>query len=116
MEGEQSPIVVVDETWVDLSFHRVGLAAEVGAYIRDVDRLTVFIRPFKSDLAGLRLPLPLVSSFEESGNLAVPGVADGLNLVPRIDPVGLGNLIKNWRALLRPGSCSKNQHYENHKT
>src|SRR5207253_5263305 len=108
MEREQNLIIVVDEARVDLIFHGVGLTAKVGAYIGNVDRLTVFIRPFVADFAGLGLPLPLVRSFEESGNFPVPGVPDGLNLVPRINSVGLGNLVENWRALwrLRPGGWS----------
>src|SRR5271166_1646743 len=116
MEGEQSPIIIVDETWFDLSFHCFGLAAEVGAYIGNFDRLTVFIHSFKSDLVGLGLPLPLVSGFEESGNIRIPGVADSLNFVPRIDPESLGDLIENWRTFLRPRVRTKDQHSAKQKT
>ena len=104
MEGEQSPIVIVDETRVDFVLHGVGLAAELGAHVGNLDRLAVFILALKGDLVGLGLPLPGVSSFEESGDFSVPGVADGLDLVPRIDTVGLGDLIENWRALSAPRS------------
>ena len=83
-------------------FTCVGLGAGVGAHVGNFDRLAVFIRAFKGNLAGLGLPLPLVSSFEESGNFSIPGVADGLNFIPRIDTEGLGDLIENWRALSAP--------------
>src|SRR5207249_4112421 len=37
MEREQRPIIVVDETWIDLIFHGVGLAAKVGACVANLD-------------------------------------------------------------------------------
>src|SRR3989440_2050973 len=83
MEGEQKPIVIVDESRINFVFHRVGLAAEVGAHVASLDRLTVLILPLVGNLVGLGLPLPCVSKFEQSGDLPVPGVADRLDLIPR---------------------------------
>ena len=59
-----------------------------------------------------------MSGFEEPGNLPVPGVADSVNFVPRVDTEGLGDLIENWRAWwrLRPGGWSKGQHSAKQKT
>src|SRR5271169_4818233 len=108
MEGEQKPIVIVDETRVDL-LHGIGLAAELGAQVRNVHRLAVLIFALERDLVGLGLPGPRATKFEQSGDFAVPGVADGLDLIPRIDTIRFGNLFENWRALLRPGIYSKNQ-------
>ena len=58
MEREQEPIIIVGETRIDFIFHDVGLAAELGAHVCDLDRFAVFILPLIGDLAGLGLPIP----------------------------------------------------------
>ena len=64
MEREQKPIIIVYESWFDFVLHLVGLAAELGTVVGDLNRLAVLILPFIRDLASLGLPLPDVSSFE----------------------------------------------------
>src|SRR5262249_23599190 len=115
MERKQKPIIIVDESRFHFVFHRVGLAVELRAVICDFNGLAFFIVSFVGNLAGLRLPLPRVRKFEYSGNFPVPGIANRLNLIPRIDTVGRGNLFENWRALLCPGVCSKEKHCETQK-
>ena len=110
MEREQKPIIIVDESGLDLVLHEVGLAAQLRGHIGYFDRLAVFVRTRVGDFAGLGLPLPLVSNFEEPGYFPVPGVADRLDLVPRIETVGFSDLLENWRTLLCPGLWSKDQH------
>src|ERR1700675_2092703 len=117
MEGEQKPIVIVDESRLNFVFHGVGLAAELGAHVGNLHRLAVFVLSLIGDLAGFWLPLPRVSKFEESGDFPVPGVTDSLDLPIRIETIGFGDLLENWRPGLRPGGCSKNnkdQHHESH--
>src|SRR5581483_109719 len=116
MQGEQKPVVVVDESRFDFILDVVWLAAELGAHVTDLDRLAVFILPLEGDLAGLGLPFPRVRQFEDSGNLPIPRVADGINLAIRIQAIGLGNLFENRRALLRPGHSSKDQYHKTRKT
>src|SRR5689334_4218758 len=103
MEGKDQPIIIVDESRFDLILHAVWLATELRFGVTGLDRLTGLILSLIRDLAGLRFPLPHMSKFEHSGDLAVPGVADRLNLIPRIETICLGDLVENWRALLRPG-------------
>jgi hypothetical protein len=57
-----------------------------------------------------------VRRFEESGDFSVPGVADSFDFVPRIYSKGFGDLIKNWRALLRPRGRNKDEHSAKQKT
>ena len=109
MEGEQKPIIIVDESRLDFIFHIVGLAAELGACVGNLDRLAVFIRSFKGDFAGLGLPLPDVRKLEESGDFPVPGVADRIDLPKRIETISLGDLFENWRARLRPEVAASDQ-------
>src|ERR1700757_1785181 len=101
MEGEEKPIVIVDESRIDFIFHGVGLAPELGAYVGNLDRFALFILPLVGNLVGLGLPLPRVSKFEYSGDFPIPGVADRFDLPKRIETIGLGDLFENWRALLR---------------
>jgi len=58
MEGEQKPIVIVEESRINFVFHDIGLAAKVGALVGNLDRLTVFILPLIRNLVGLGLPNP----------------------------------------------------------
>src|SRR5580700_1536376 len=116
MEREQKPIVIIDESGFDFVLHLVGLATELRAVVRNLDRLAVFIRTLEGDFAGLGLPLPLVSQFDYSGDIQVPVVADRFDLIPGIDPIGLSYLLENWRTLLPPGVRSKNQHSAKQKT
>src|SRR6185369_16554334 len=107
VKWKQDPIVIVNEGWFDFILHLVRLSVELRAVVRNLDRLAVLTHAFKGDLASLGLPLPLVSNLEESCDFSIPCVADRLNLVPRIDSVGLSDLFENRRALLRPGTASK---------
>src|SRR5947209_17517769 len=104
MERKDQPIVIVDESRFDFVLHAVGLAAELRLDVTDLDRLTIFILSFIRDIAALGFPLPLVSKFEDSRNFPIPRVTNRFNLPIRIETVCLGDLFKNWRALLRPGS------------
>src|SRR5207247_10176657 len=82
MEGEQEPIIIIDESRFDFVLHGVGLAVELGAHVSDLDRLSLFILPLVGDLAGLRLPLPRMRNLEKSRDFPIPGVADRLNFIP----------------------------------
>ena len=111
MQREQKPIIIVHERRFDFVLHLVRLAAELRAVVSHLNRLPVLILPFVRDLAALRLPLPHVTDFKQSGNFPVPGVADRFNLAIRIEAIRFGDLVENWRALLRPGSSSQDQHH-----
>ncbi len=91
MQGEQKPIVIVDERRIDFVFYRVGLAAEFGPQIGNLDRLAVFILPLVRDLVGLGLPNPRMGEIH-SGELCVPRITNCFNLPERIKAIGLGNL------------------------
>jgi hypothetical protein len=65
--------------------------------------LTIFILALVGDLARLRFPLPRMRDIH-STELYVPGVSDRLNLIPRIETVGLGNPFENWRGAAVPKS------------
>src|SRR6516162_1630560 len=41
--------------------------------------------------------------------LQVPGIVYCLDLIPRIEAIGLSHPLENWRARLRQGCCSKDQ-------
>src|SRR5205814_8123939 len=41
MEGEQKPVIIVDESRLDFILDVVWLAAELGAHVTDLNRLTV---------------------------------------------------------------------------
>ena len=116
MEREQQPIVVVDESRFDFVLHLVGLTVELRAVVGDFDRLTVFVRTLVSDFSGLRLPLPFVAGFEQSGNVYIPCVADRFNLVVRIKAIRFGNFFDNGIALLRPAVCSDEKHCKSQNT
>src|SRR6266478_3486121 len=77
MEGEQKPIVIVVETRIDFIFHGVGLAAELGAHIGNLD--------------GLGLPNPRAGEIH-SRELCIPRVADRINLPERIETIRFGDL------------------------
>src|SRR6202040_2311577 len=115
MQGKQKPIVIVIETRIDIILHIVRLAAELGAQVRSLDRLAVFILPLIGDLIRLRLPNPRTGDIH-SGELCVPGIADRFNLPKRIDTISLGNLFNNWRTALSPGGCSEEQHSDSYAT
>ena len=68
MERKQKPVIVVDERRLDLVLDLVGLAIELRAHVTHLDRLAFFIRALVRNLTGLRLPLPFVGNFEESGD------------------------------------------------
>src|SRR4029077_153981 len=104
------PIISVGETCVSVLFHIVSLRVDLRSHVSNLDRFAVLVFSLVGDLAGLGLPLPDAGSFKESGDFSVPGVADRLDLIPRIETIGCGDLFENWRARLPPGSCSKDQH------
>src|ERR1700730_3968735 len=116
MQGKQERIVIVDESRRNLLLHVGRLAVELRLKIGRLYRVAVLILSLVGNLAGLGLPLPHVRSLEESGDFPVPGIADRLDLPIRIETVGFGDLFENWRALLRPGVGSKDQHSESQKT
>jgi hypothetical protein len=97
MEGEQKPIVIVDETRIDFVFHHVGLAVELGAQVSNLNWLTVFVLSLIGDFVGLRLPLPGTRDIHCS-ELKVEGVPDCFDLVERIKTVGLGDSLVNEQA------------------
>src|SRR5882762_7417993 len=123
MEGEQKPIVIVDESGIDFVFYGVGLAAELGAQVGSLDRLTVLVLSLVGDFVGLGLPLPRTGD-TYSGELRVPRITDRFNLPERIKAIGLGNLFGiglgslfgDGRAFLRAGVRSKEEHPKNQET
>src|SRR5260370_34777264 len=98
----------VDESWLNLLLHIGRLAIELRLKIGRLHRVAILILSFVGNLASLGLPLPHVSSFEESGDFRIPGVADCFNLPVRIHAIGLGNLFENRRAILCPGGALSN--------
>src|SRR5262249_33532912 len=106
MEGEDQPILIVDETRVDFFLYGVGLAAELGAHVGNLDRLTLFILSLEGDLAGLGLPDPGPRGFEP-GEIYVEGVADRIDLPKRIETEGLRDFFRGWRTALCPGGGNK---------
>ena len=107
MERKDQPIVIVDESRFDFVLHAVWLAAELRLDVSGLDRLTVFVFPLVRDFISLRLPLPVVTEFEDSGDFTIPGVADSLDLSKRVETVRFSDLLENRRALLRPQVRSK---------
>src|SRR5207237_4498178 len=107
---------VVDERRFDFVLHLVRLAAELRAVVSHLNRLPVLILPFVRDLAALRLPLPHVTDFKQSGNFPVPGVADRFYLSVRIKAICFCDIFNNWVALLRTGCSSMDQSPISHKT
>src|SRR5215210_3161040 len=83
MQGEQKPIVVVDETRIDFVFYGFRWAAELGAQVGNLDRLTVFILSLVGDLVGLGLPNPRTRDIH-SGELCVPRITDCFDLPERV--------------------------------
>jgi len=114
MEREEQPILIVDETRVDVVLHIGRLFVQLRANVCSLDGLAVLILSFERDLPGLGLPNPCTGEIH-SGELSVEGVADRINLPERIKTIGLGNLFGNRRALLRAGGYSKDQHSEQQK-
>ena len=104
MEGEDRPILIVDETRLDLRLNILGLAAELIAVVRDLHGLAAFVLALIDDLAGLGFPRPGAGEFEYARDFAAPGVADRLNLAPRINAIRFSNLFSDRRRRLRPGS------------
>ena len=90
-------------------FDVVGLAAEFVGVVGNLDRFALFVFALEGDLVRLGLPGPRVTSFEQPGDFPVPGVADSLDLVPRIETIGFGEFLEDGIVLLRLGSCCKNQ-------
>src|SRR5664280_1996509 len=109
MEREHQPIIIVDETRIDVVLHVRRLAAELRAQIRNLHRLAVLIFSLVGDLAGLGFPDPCSRDID-AWKLCAPGIADRFDLPKRIETIDLGKLLDNWRTRLRPGSCSKDQH------
>src|SRR5215467_621258 len=114
MQGEEQPILIVEESRINFVLHDSRLAAELRAPVRKLHRLTLLVFPLIGDLVGLGLPDPTSRNFYLA-QICVEGVADRLDLAKRIEAVGLGNLIGDWRALLRPGGCSKDRHPQDQK-
>ncbi|MFZ1137851.1 MAG: NAD(P)-binding protein [Candidatus Sulfotelmatobacter sp.] len=96
VKGEQKPVIIVDETRVDFVLYVIVLAAELGTHVSHLDRLTVLILAFIGNFVGLGFPLPSAREFKESGDFPIPGVADGLDLIPGIDSESLGHFFKKW--------------------
>src|SRR6266403_2807622 len=112
MEGEQKPIIIVDEARVDVVLYIGRLAVQLRANVCSLYGLAVLIFSFIRDLVGLGLPNPRTGEIH-SGELCVEGVADRINLPERIKAIGLGNLFGDGWDRLRRGSCSKDQHPKN---
>ena len=98
MQSEEQPVLIVDETRVDVLLHIGGLAVQLRANVSRLDRLAVLVFSFIRDLPGLGLPLPRAGE-THSGKLGVEGVAERIDLVERVEAIGLGNLCGNGRAL-----------------
>jgi hypothetical protein len=81
MEGEDQPILIVDEARIDFIFHVVRLAAELRTYVRNLHRVASLIFSFVSDTVGFGLPDPAPREFE-SRTVYAEGVADRINLPP----------------------------------
>ncbi len=114
MQREEQPILIVDETRVDVVLHIGRFAVQLSANVCSLYGLAVLIFSFIRDLPGLGLPNPRTGEIH-SGELCVEGVADRINLPERVKAIGLGNLFGNGRALLRAGRYSKDQHSEKQK-
>jgi hypothetical protein len=61
MEGEDQPILIVHESWIDFVLHVGRLAVELRAQVGDLYGFAVLIFTFEGDLSGLRLPFPRMS-------------------------------------------------------
>src|SRR5690349_3331430 len=105
MKREEQPILIVDETGIDFFLHIFGLTADLRAYIGDLHRFARLVFSLEGDPVSLGFPSP--TSVElESGNVQVEGVTDRFDLSPRVEAIRLGNLVCDWRALLRPAGQS----------
>src|SRR5215471_11268669 len=111
MEWKYKPIIVVDESRLNLILHLVGLAVELRAVVADFDQFAVLIGSFKGNFASLWLPLPFVCGFKQSGDVYAPCVTNRFDLVIRIEAVGFGDLFDNRVSLLRRGKRRENQRH-----
>src|SRR5690349_18594310 len=91
MEGEQKPVVIIDESRVDVRFHIRRLAVELRAKIGSLYGLAVLIFSFIGNFVGLGFPNPRPSD-AHTGELCVPRIANRFDLSERVKTVGLGNL------------------------
>src|SRR5262249_25786178 len=102
MEGEDQPILIVDEGRIDFFLHVFRLAAELRTYVRGLHRIACLIFSFVADSVGFGLPDPAPRGLKfECGKVYVEGVADRLNLPPRIETISLRDFFRGRLTSLR---------------
>src|SRR5262249_33251287 len=109
MEGEDDPIVVVDEGRLDHVLHGVGFLVELPPKVRGLQWVAVLVFAVEGDLVLLGLPDPGTGDVL-SGQLEAERVANRLDLLERIQTIGLGELFGDGWARLRPGSSREAGH------
>src|SRR5882762_5953491 len=117
MEGKQKVVLIVVECGIDFVLHDRALARELGARVRDLDGVPVLVLPVVRDPVRLRLPDPGAGGLQpKRGPIDIERVADRLDLIPRVETVGLGNLVGDGRALLRRHTCRGTNHSDQQNT
>src|SRR5712671_5700951 len=117
MEGKQKVVLIVVECGIDFVLHDRALARKLGARVGDLDGVPVLVLPVVRDPIRLRLPDPGAGDLQlQRGPIEVERVADRLDLIPRVETVGLGNLVGDGRALLRRHTCRPTNHSEQQNT
>src|SRR5258708_12973791 len=114
MKREDQPILIVDETRIDIFLDVVRLAAELRTYVCNLHRIACLVFPLIGDAVGFGLPGPRPGEFE-SGNVYVEGVADRLDLSPRIDTIRLRDFFADSLPPPRPRTRRTDPHPESQK-
>ena len=109
VEGEQQPVLIVEEAGIDHLLHEGVLARELGADVGDLHVLPGLVLPLEGDPVLLRLPDPGAMQPELGSAIEGERVPDGVDLSEGAEPIGLCHLVCDGRALLRRRAGGENQ-------
>src|SRR5262249_61639813 len=98
MQRQDQPILIVDESRIDLGLYGIALAVELRALVGNLHRVAFLVLSLVGDRVGFWMPFPR-SGRDEARN--TEGVADGLDLPKRIETVGLVHLLCDRLELFR---------------
>src|SRR5262249_38005551 len=115
VEGEQEPVLIVEEAGIDDFLHERVLTGELGADVGDLDVLARLVLPLEGDLVLLRLPDPGAVQPQLRPSVEGERVADRVPLGERAESIGLCDLVGNRWALLCRYRRGENQHTDRHQ-
>src|SRR5262249_22924876 len=100
MQGEQEGVRIIDERRLDDGLDDLVLARKLRARVRDLDGFAAFVPSLVRDPVSPRLPDPRTMNFDLPP-FEGERVAEGVDLTPRVEAIGLGNLLDDCLPLLR---------------